>query len=230
MEGFGPRLINIAGLQISETVVVTWIIMAVLIILAIVTTRNFEKIPKGVQNAIEAIVDAINNLTISTMGEKNKAFAPYIGTIFMFILFANLIGLVGLRPPTADLNTTLALGIMTFIIIHFSSIKSKGIKAYIKGYFEPFFLLFPMNLLGELATPISLGFRLFGNLVGGLIIMSLLYAALAGLSGMIGLNTIPIFQAGIPVVFHLYFDLFSGALQSFIFAMLTMVFIAMAKE
>ncbi len=227
MEGFGPRLINIAGIQFSETVVVTWIIMIVLIALAIILTRNFERIPKGAQNAVEIIVEMINNLTINTMGERNKGFAPYMGSLIIFILFANLIGLVGLRAPTADLNTTLALGILTFILIEFFSIKTNGPKDYLKGFFEPIFLFFPMNLFGKIATPISLGFRLFGNLTGGLIIMSMVYSALASFSAKIGMTSIPILQAGIPVIFHLYFDVFSGALQSFIFMMLTMVQITM---
>ncbi len=230
MEGFGPKLINIAGIQISETLIVTWIIMVVLVIVSIIVTRNFHKIPRGRQNAVEAIVDTINNLTIETMGEQNKKFAPYIGTLLVFILFANLIGLVGLRPPTADLNTTLALGIITFILIHFFSIKSDGIKSYVKGYFEPLPFLFPINVLGDIATPISLSFRLFGNIVGGLIVMSLLYSALASFSAAIGLTSIPVLQTAIPVAFHLYFDMFSGALQSFIFVMLTMAFITMSME
>mgnify|MGYP000915482227 CR=1 FL=1 len=227
MEGFGPRIIfEIGGIPIPETVVVTWLIMAVFTIVAIIVTRNFEKIPRGVQNVVEMLVETLNGFVIQTMGEKQRNFIPYMGTIFMFLLVGNLIGLVGLRPPTADVNTTFALSISTFVLIHFNSIRHNGIVEYIKGYFDPFPFLFPINLLGELATPISLGFRLFGNVVGGVIIMSLMYTGLAALSGMLGLASVPIFQAGLPAVFHLYFDLFSGVLQSFIFVMLSMVFIS----
>lgn len=227
MEGFGPRIIfRIGNIPIPETVVVTWVIMAVFAIVSILVTKNFEKVPKGVQNVVEMLVDTLNNFVIDTMGEKQRNFIPYMGTVFLFLLVGNLIGLVGLRPPTADVNTTFALSITTFVMIHYNSIRHNGIGAYLKGYFEPFPFLFPINLLGELATPISLGFRLFGNIVGGVIIMSLMYGALASLSTMLGLSVIPIFQAGLPAVFHLYFDLFSGVLQSFIFVMLSMVFIA----
>lgn len=226
MEGFGPRIMFYIGdIAISETVVVTWIIMAMLIIGAWLLTRNFEKVPKGVQNVVEVLVETINNFTAETMGEKNRVFAPYIGTIFLFLTVGNLIGLLGLRPPTSDVNTTFALSMLTFVIIHYNSIKYSGLGGYVKGYFEPFPVLFPMNVLGDLATPISLSFRLFGNVTGGLIVMSLLYQALAGFSSMIGLKTIPVLQAFIPVVFHVYFDMFSGILQSFIFVMLSMVFI-----
>jgi F-type H+-transporting ATPase subunit a len=231
MEGFGPRIIwEVAGVPISETVVVTWMIMAVLFVFAIAATRNFEKVPKGMQNAVEMLVDTMNNFTAQTMGEDKKGFSPYMGTLFIFLLVANLIGLVGFRPPTADVNTTFALSIITFVLTQFNGIRSKGIGTYIKGFFEPFVLLFPLNILGELANPISLAFRLFGNIVGGLIIMSLVYGGLTGLSGMIGLANVPILQAGIPAALHAYFDVFSGVLQSFIFVMLSMVFISGAMD
>lgn len=231
MEGFGPKVAFwIGDFAIPETVVVTWIIMAVFIIGAWLVSRNFEKIPTGVQNVVEMLVETINKFTVDTMGEKNIVFAPYIGTIFMFLVVGNLIGMLGLRPPTSDVNTTFALSMLTFVIIHYNSIKYSGLGGYVKGYFEPFPVLFPINVLGDLATPISLGFRLFGNIIGGFIVMTLLYQALAGFSSMMGLTSIPILQAVIPVVFHVYFDMFSGILQSFIFVMLSMVFISGAIE
>jgi len=230
-EGFGPRLIwQIGNIPISETVVVTWMIMAILIVFSIAVTRNFEKIPKGVQNVVEMLVDTMNKFTVQTMGEDKKGFSPYMGTLFIFLLVANLIGLLGFRPPTADVNTTFALSIITFLMTQFYGMKSKGIGTYLKGFFEPFVLLFPLNVLGELANPVSLAFRLFGNIVGGLIIMSLVYGGLTSLSGMIGLGNIPIFQAGLPVALHAYFDIFSGVLQSFIFVMLSMVFVSSAMD
>ena len=128
-------------------------------------------------------------------------------------------------PPTADLNTTLSLALMTFFLIHYNGIKSNGIGSYLKGYTEPMKLITPINIIGEIATPISLSFRLFGNLVGGMIIMSLIYSGLASVSQGLGIG-VPILQFGIPVVLHGYFDLFSGLLQTFIFAMLTMIFVS----
>ncbi|MCD5413506.1 MAG: F0F1 ATP synthase subunit A [Clostridiales bacterium] len=234
MEGFGPRIIFeipiLGGIPITETVVNMWIIMAILVGLAIISTKKLEKLPKGIQNYVEVIVDAMNKLTIQTMGEDKKSFAPYMGSLFIFLLVANLWGLIGLRPPTADLNTTIAFAMMTFFMIHFFGAKRKGIVGYLKGFFQPFILMFPLNVMGELSTPISLGFRLFGNMVGGLIIMSLLYAGLGGISTAIGLGFFPIFQAGVPFVFHMYFDLFAGVLQTFIFVMLSMVFVSIAMD
>ena len=230
-EGFGPKIVGeIAGIQISETVVVTWVIILVFTILAIAATRNFEKIPKGVQNVVELLVESINKFTAQTMGEDKKGFAPYMGTLFLFLLVANLIGLLDLRPPTADVNTTFALSVLTFIMTIGFGIKRKGIGKYIKSFFEPLPFLVPLNILGELANPISLSFRLFGNIVGGVIIMSLVYGGLASLSGSLGLASIPVFQAVVPVALHAYFDVFAGVLQSFIFVMLSMVFISSAMD
>lgn len=211
--GFGPRIIfEIGGIPITETVTNTWLIMIVLTVFSWFATRNFEKIPKKLQNVIEVLVDAIYGLTKQSMGEDKIGFAPYMGTLLIYLTIANLLGLVGFRPPTADVNTTLSLAMMTFFMIHFFGMKSKGVGTYLKGFTEPFAALTPLNIIGELATPISLGFRLFGNIVGGLIIMSLLYGALAALSAKIGIM-VPVFQTGLPAVFHIYFDLFAGVLQ-----------------
>jgi len=227
-EGFGPqKVFEIFGMPITNTVTVTWLIMAIVISVSYFATRNLKKKASGAQVITELVVSSINNLTEQTMGEKLKAFSPYIGTLLIFIGISNISGLFGVRPPTADVNTTLSLAIVTFFMIHFFGIKYNGLK-YLKGFAEPFVLLLPLNIMGELATPISLGFRLFGNIVGGMIIINLLYGALANFTPeFIG---IPLLQAGIPVVFHIYFDLFAGVLQSFIFAMLTMVFISIAVD
>lgn len=229
--GFGPHIVFTlpGGIQVTETVTVTWFIMLVLAVFSYFATRNFDKVPKKFQNFIETLVESIYNLTRQTMGEDKMAFAPYMGTLLIFLGIANIAGLFGLRPPTADANTTLGLAFVTFIMIHFFGMKSKGVGGYLKGFLEPFPALLPLNLIGELATPISLGFRLFGNIVGGLIIMNLLYGALGALSAKLGIG-IPVFMAAIPAPLHIYFDLFAGILQSFIFTMLTMVFVAMAMD
>lgn len=227
---FGPKIIFElpGGIVITETVVNTWIIMLVLIVLSLILVRRFDKVPKGSQNVVEMIVDMIYKLTEQGMGKDKLGFGPYIGTLFLYLIFSNLWGLTGFRPPTADVNTTFALSIATFFMIHFFGIKSKGLH-YFKGFAEPVPFMLPLNIISELATPISLAFRLFGNIVGGLIIMHLLYGALAGLSMKLGVP-IPIFEAGIPTVLHIYFDIFAGVLQSFIFVMLTMVFVSMAMD
>ncbi|SCY87517.1 F0F1 ATP synthase subunit A [Alkaliphilus peptidifermentans] len=234
MVGFGPRIVYeipiFDGIPLSDTVVNTWIIMAILITFAVMASKRLETVPRGFQNATETIVEFISNLTAQTMGSDKLFFVPYMGTLFLFLVFANLWGLIGLRQPTADINTTFALAILTFIAIHFFGAKRKGVGTYLKGFLEPLPFLLPMNIMSELSTPISLAFRLFGNMVGGFIIIGLLYSALTSFSSMIGLSFFPILQAGAPVFFHLYFDLFSGVLHSFIFVMLSMVFISIAMD
>lgn len=231
---FGPKIIFelpfLDGIPVTETVVNTWLIMLVLVVLSILGTRAMKLIPDGRQNVTEIVVDALNKLTAQTMGEDKMGFAPYMGTLFLMLLFMNLLGLLGLRPPTADLNTTLALAIMTFCMIHFFGAYTKGLGTYLKGFTEPFVFLLPLNIMGELATPISLSFRLFGNIVGGVIVGALAYGGLTSLSTALGLSAFPLFQGGVPVLIHLYFDVFAGVLQSFIFVMLTMVFVSLAME
>ncbi len=218
----GPEIIFVLpigeGIPITQTITTTWFIMIVISALAIYLGKNLTKKPGKRQVVAEVIVGGIYDLTEKTMGDKFKNFAPYVGTLLFLVGFSNIAGLFGLRPPTADLNTTLGLSLMTFFMIHYTGIKLKGFGGYLKGFLEPLPFLLPINIMGEIATPISLSFRLFGNILGGVIIMTLVYQAL----GM--------FAILVPAVLHVYFDLFAGLLQSFIFAMLTMVFISLAGD
>ncbi len=231
VEGFGPRVaFYIGDIPVTETVTVTWFIMFLVTVFAVISTRHLKREASGLQVVVEQIVKTINNLTVQNMGEHNLVWAPYVGTLLIFIGLSNIIGLFGLRPPTADLNTTMCLSIMTFVLTQTFGVKSKGIKGYSKGFLQPMPFLLPLNIIGELANPVSLGFRLFGNIVAGVIIMTLLYGALGSFTTALLGTTIPFLQAGVPAVLHIYFDLFAGLLQSFIFTMLTMVFISGAME
>lgn len=230
-EGFGPRIaFYIGDIPVSETVTVTWFIMGLLLIFSLVATRNLKREPKGLQLIVEEIVKVVNGLTKQNMGEHNAVFAPYVGTLLIFIGLSNIAGLFGFRPPTADLNTTMCLSITTFVLTQFFGLRSKGLVNYSKGFLQPMPFLLPLNIIGELANPVSLGFRLFGNIAAGVIIMSLLYGALGGFTEMLLGLAVPFLQTGVPAVLHIYFDLFAGLLQSFIFTMLTMVFISGAME
>lgn len=211
----GARTVfTVFGLPITESVVNTWLVMAVLIILALILRRNFKLYPDKRQNVVEMIVEGLTGLVASTMGKKNIGFMPYIATVFLLLLFSNILGIFSLRPATADFSVTLAYGIVTFFCIHFFALKAKG-WSYLKGMAEPYFFLLPINIIGEVAKPFSLSMRLFGNLLGGSVIMAMISGAIA---------------LFIPAVASIYFDLFTGILQSFIFVMLTMVFIAIAKD
>lgn len=200
---------------LTETIIDTWIIMAILIIFAVIVRvklNKFQDVPSGFQNFVETIVEFMESFVIGSMGEKYKYFGNWFFGVFAFILFSNLSGLLGLRSPTADLATTAALAIFTFIFIHFMGIfTQKG--TYFKSYLEPIPIMLPMNIISEFATPVSLSFRLFGNILGGTIIMGMVYS-------------LPFYvKIGIPAVLHVYFDIFSGCLQTVIFVMLSMTFI-----
>lgn len=220
--------------KISETVVVSWIIIAALALISFLLTRNLKKVPTSkVQIMLEVAVGGLINLVNDTMGEKTVKkmpnIIPYIGSLFIFFACSNLAGLLGFRSPTTDIDTTLAWSLITFFMIYYAGVKFNGL-AYFKGLLEPLPLLLPLNIIGEIAKPISLTFRPFGNILGGAVIMALFYQFLGYLSTMIPGVEIPFGQLIIPVPLHLYFDLFSGLLQSFIFIMLTMVFVGNAAE
>lgn len=202
---------------VTQSILSTWIVMAVLIIFAVIVRirlRSFKSVPRGFQNVVEALVETMSGFAKSTMGDKLESFGGYFFSIFAFILLSNYVGMIGLRPPTSDLATTAALALTTFVLIHFTGVRMQRGK-YFKEYFSPNPIFFPINLVGEISKPISLAFRLFGNLLGGVIIMGLVYELLP-----LALRFV------LPGVLHAYFDVFVGALQAFIFTVLSMTFIS----
>lgn len=202
---------------ITTTHVSVGVVMLILLIFALVANRNLrhgKDIPDGFQNGLEWMVEKLDGLVMSTMGEKGKGFRNYMGTIFLFILISNLSGLFGLRPPTADYSVTLCLGLLSFGLIQYNNLRYNKGRAFTE-LFRPLPVLFPINLIGELAVPISLSLRLFGNVLSGTVLMALIY-------GLLPLAA----KIGIPAVFHVYFDVFSGCIQTYVFCMLTMVFLS----
>lgn len=191
------------------------IVMGVILIFAMAANRKVrhaKEIPDGFQNVTELIVELLDKMVQSGMGAYAGKFANYIGTIFIFIFISNISGLFGLRAPTADYGVTLPLGLITFGIIQYNNLKYNKFGAF-TGLFRPLPLLFPINLIGEIAAPFSLSLRLFGNILSGTVMMSLIYSLLAPIA------------IGWPGFLHIYFDVFSGAIQTYVFCMLTMVFV-----
>jgi F-type H+-transporting ATPase subunit a len=203
-------------IYITQSLLDTWIVMAALIAFAIfvrIKIRSFKQVPSGFQNFIESIIDAIDNLVKSMMGSGFEHFGGIFLSMFAFILVSNYTAMLAMRPPTSDLATTTALALSAVCMMHILGIKRRG-RHYFKEYFEPAWPFFPLHLMEELAKPISLSFRLFGNILGGVIIFELLY------------DLFPIWlKFGVPSIFHAYFDVFVGALQAFIFTVLSMTFI-----
>ena len=205
-------------LWITTTHVGLFIISVLLIILMIVGHRKIVKAdpmakPKGLQNLLELFVQMMDNMVDTSMGKNGRRYRNWICMIFMFIIFCNVSGLFGLRPPTADYGVTLPLGLITFALIQIAGIKAQKIR-HVTNLFKPSPILFPINLIGEVAVPLSLSLRLFGNIMSGTILMGLIYGLLPSA-----------ITVGIPAVIHIYCDIFSGAIQTYVFCMLTMVYI-----
>ncbi len=219
----GPKVVfKIFGLNVTETVVLSWCVMAVIIGAILFMTHNMSKTnPKKRQVVAEWIVQVFTNMVSDSMSTRNLVYTPYMATIFMFSICGSLISLLGLRPVTGDYSTTLAWALITFVMIIYAKIKNDGLKGYLLGFTKPIFVLAPINIISEVATPVSMSIRHFGNIASGIVITQLLYFALTGASTAIGLD-FPVFTLGVPAVLSVYFDLFTGFMQAFVFTMLTM--------
>lgn len=195
-------------------------------------THGISAVPHSKrQLAAEWAVEKVDNLIEENMGPRFKAFAPFVAAILAISALSSLSSLLGLFPPTSDMNIVAGWAILVFVLITHYKLKG-GIFPYVKGFFEPVPIFAPFNIIGELATPVSMSFRHYGNVLSGVVISTLVASALQGVSKMIFgwlpgfLGNFPFLQVGIPAVLSVYFDIFSGCMQAFIFAMLTMLYIA----
>lgn len=231
LEELGPRIFFriTDNIFITESVFYTWIVMLVLIIASVLLTRNLKTRPGKVQALLESFVEMLYQLIEGTVGTKNSYLAPYFVGFLIFTFTCNCLGIVGIRSTTADVNTTFAMGIIAFFMIQGLAIRARGVKGYLHHMGTPYPFMFPINIISELALPVSLSFRLFGNILGGCIVMALCYTATAALSTKLGL-AVPLFNLGLPIPLNLFFDLFEPALQAFVFCMLTMTFIGINTE
>ena len=224
----------LGGIKITQTTVSLLVVTILLITLSYFLTRKLTKRPGRMQVVVEKLVTMLYNLVEDTMGKHNLKFAPYIGTLFLCSIFGTLIGMTQIfRSTTADLSVTLAWALVTTGLVWYHNIKNFGFLAWLKGFTEPIVVMTPMNIVSEIAQPISMAFRHFGNVAGGSVLTALIYAALAALSNLLFswlpevVATVmpPIFQAGIPAFLSIYFDLFSGFVQALVFSLLTMVYV-----
>ncbi len=207
---------------IAETVVTQWVVMLILGVAFFILGRNLKVVPTTRRQMIaEFIVNTFTGMSDDFVGVKRKIFRPYAGALFCFICLSSLMGLLGLKNPTSDISVTGTLALMTFAMITYTKFKTGGFKGYFKSFTEPVFVMTPMNIISEVATPVSLALRLFGNNLSGIVIGGLLYFALGGLLG--GFASI-----GIPAIVSLYFDLICSFIQAFIFTSLTLCYIANA--
>ncbi len=231
-EKFGALL----GNPITQTTVSLITVTLVLIIVSKILTRKLSKRPGRGQVIVEKLVTMLYNLVEDTMGKHNTKFAPYIGTLFLSSVFGTLIGMTQIfRSVTADLSVPLAWALVTTGLVWYNNIKNFGFKAWLKGFTEPIVVMTPMNIVSEIAQPVSMAFRHFGNVAGGSVLTALIYTVLGTVSNLllgwipnVILSNIPIFQVGIPAFLSIYFDLFSGFVQAFVFSLLTMVYVGAA--
>ena len=216
MEHIGAhKLAQFAGLTFHlDTLMMTWLTMGLVLLLAFVATRSLSLAPSGWQNLLEMIVEALHEQMDGAMGPNGRKMAPLIITLFLFLLIGNWQGLVpGLTSPTNDLNTTLGLALLVIGLVHILGIINKGPVKYFKHFFEPFIPFVIINIIEELAKPITLSFRLFGNILAGEILIIIL--------GILVPMWLPI-----PNILWLNFSVFVGAVQAFIFTMLSMSYLA----
>jgi F-type H+-transporting ATPase subunit a len=220
MEGIGKVsrwVFHLGGMRFtvnSDTLLITWLIIGLLLTFTVLATRRRGMVPGPWQHLSELLVSWIKELCVDALGEQwGKRYYPLVCALFIFLLLCNWIGLVPfLEEPTKDLNTTLGLGIMGFLISHGTAIKVKGFKNYITEYFKPIFFMMPLNVVGELAKVISISFRLFGNIMGGSIIIIVVSYLAYGLI--------------LPPFLYAFFGLFVGTIQAFVFTVLTLVYIS----
>ena len=213
---------NFFGHEVWITTSHVCILIVMLIIIGFAIAANLAmkkatEVPSGFQNVVELMVEKLDGMVDSPMGKNAPRFYNYIGTVFIFILLSNISGLLGLRPPTADYGVTLPLGILTFVLIHFNQFKYQKLKDIWVDMCSPLPpwlpIWFPINLISEIAVPVSLSLRLFANVLSGTVMMALVYGLLKW------------FAVIWPAALHVYFDLFSGAIQTYVFCMLTMTYI-----
>lgn len=204
------------GIAVPESVVVTWIIMAILILVSIVFTRNLKvENPGKVQLALEAGYQLAEDFFGELLGKNGLRYLPYLISVLLYIAVANLIGLIGLKPPTKDLGVTAGMAIMSILLVEIAGIRQRGTKGWLKSFIEPIPIIAPINVLEVFTRPLSLCMRLFGNVLGSYVVMELLKIV------------VPVF---LPAVFSVYFDIFDGLIQAFVFVFLTALYVGEATE
>lgn len=225
---------------ITQSTVTLFVVTIALCIVARLINKNITKRPGRFQVIVEKLITMLYGMVEETMGKHNMKFAPYIGTLFLSSVFCSLLGMTQVfRSATADVSVTAAWALVTTGMVWYNNIKNFGFKAWLKSFTEPFWLITPINLLGEVSTPLSMALRHFGNVAGGSVLTSLIYAALAVASTFViklvtglavdAIPNFPFLQVGIPAFLSIYFDLFSGFVQALIFSLLTMVYVAAAS-
>ncbi len=204
------------GIEVAESTVISWVIMAIIVILTLVLTRNMKvENPGKLQVGVEYAVTALQNIVRGILGKEGERYVPYLATVLVFLGISNVFAVTGMKPPTKDLNVTAALALMSIILVQVASIRKNRVKGWLKGFTKPIAVVTPINIMELAIRPLSLCMRLFGNVLGAFVVMKLLE------------HLVPII---LPAVFSLYFDFFDGLIQAYVFVFLTGLFIKEAVE
>ncbi len=234
----GPQIFYeipvLGGIKITESHVNSAFIILLVYIVCKILTSSLKLVPTTKRQIIaEFLVEKCRGMVSETMGDRCISYTPFVMAILSLVGLSNLLGLLGMYPPTADVSIPLGWSITVFLIITREKLRG-GLGGYLKGFLEPIFVFAPLNVISEVALPVSMAFRLFGNILSGVVISELLLWALGNFSILAfswlteAISSFPIFQVGIPAIFSLYFDIFSGCLQAYVFATLAMLNISMA--
>lgn len=204
------------GIDIAESTVISWVIMAIIMILTLVLTRNMKvENPGKLQVGVEYVVESLQNIVRGIVGHEGERYVPYLATVLVFLGISNVFAVTGMKPPTKDLNVSAAVALMSIVLVQIASIRQNRVKGWLKGFTKPIAVVTPINIMELAIRPLSLCMRLFGNVLGAFVVMKLLE------------HLVPII---LPAVFSLYFDFFDGLIQAYVFVFLTGLFIKEAIE
>lgn len=204
------------GIEVAESTVISWVIMAIIVILTLVLTRNMKvENPGKLQVGVEYVVESLQNIVRGIVGHEGERYVPYLATVLVFLGISNVFAVTGMKPPTKDLNVSAAVALMSIVLVQIASIRQNRVKGWLKGFTKPIAVVTPINIMELAIRPLSLCMRLFGNVLGAFVVMKLLE------------HLVPII---LPAVFSLYFDFFDGLIQAYVFVFLTGLFIKEAVE
>ena len=204
------------GIDVAESTVISWVIMAIIMILTLVLTRNMKvENPGKLQVGVEYVVELLQNIVRGIVGHEGERYVPYLATVLVFLGISNVFAVTGMKPPTKDLNVSAAVALMSIVLVQIASIRQNRVKGWLKGFTKPIAVVTPINIMELAIRPLSLCMRLFGNVLGAFVVMKLLE------------HLVPII---LPAVFSLYFDFFDGLIQAYVFVFLTGLFIKEAVE
>ncbi len=204
------------GIDVAESTVISWVIMAIIMILTLVLTRNMKvENPGKLQVGVEYVVESLQNIVRGIVGHEGEHYVPYLATVLVFLGISNVFAVTGMKPPTKDLNVSAAVALMSIVLVQIASIRQNRVKGWLKGFAKPMAAITPINILELGIRPLSLCMRLFGNVLGAFVVMKILE------------HLVPVI---VPAVFSLYFDFFDGLIQAYVFVFLTGLFIKEAIE